>query len=83
MIFINSYEDPKNTKPVLKISKEWMFMDTKGDGNLSIIYLGDQQHAEPDNKYFCYWYHISSIAKFATLFLKRGLEMSFLQMNIN
>ena len=45
MIFVNSYEEPKSTRPVLTISKEWMFMDTRGDGNLSIIYLGDQNHA--------------------------------------
>jgi hypothetical protein len=42
IIFINSYEEPKSTRPVLTISKEWMFMDTKNDGSLSIIYLGDQ-----------------------------------------
>ena len=49
MIFVNSYEEPKSTRPVLTISKEWMFMDTRGDGNLSIIYLGDQNYAYPDN----------------------------------
>lgn len=83
MIFVNSYEEPKNIRPVLTISKEWMFMDTKNDGNLSIIYLGDQLHSAPDNKYVCYWYHVSQVSKAVTLFLKRGLEISFLQMSIN
>jgi hypothetical protein len=58
-------------------------MDIRGDGNLSIIYLGGQNHAEPDNKYDCYWYHVSLVSKMVTLFLKRGLEMTFLQIGIN